>query len=122
MTIQHSQVPLGNVHVPYNFQYVDAAAREAVLPSAFDAEDIGKLARQEDDNSLWMLTSIDPAVVWMRVGGSAAADIGYDTTFGSSLTPPLWGTSNPATTQEAVDRVAFVLYKHFGNVSIPVLP
>ena len=50
--------------------FEDTAAREA---EAVSEPDIGKIARQLDDNSLWMLVGTDP-IVWARIGdgGNAA--------------------------------------------------
>ncbi len=53
--------------VPYSFgPYADAAAREA--DTGFTAADIGKLARQLSNNSLWMLLAESP-VTWIQIGG-----------------------------------------------------
>lgn len=62
---KHSE--LTNVHIPYAFSYADATAREAA--TGFTAADVGKLARQLDDNSLWMLTDDSPET-WVQVGGT----------------------------------------------------
>src|SRR5262245_45027038 len=70
MTIEHVDAPVGEIHVPYNWTYADQSAREAasITNSALE----GRLARQLDDNSLWMLVDTSPAV-WAPVGGGAAA-------------------------------------------------
>lgn len=62
---KHSDLTGANVHVPFAFSYVDEAAREAA--SGFVSADVGKLARQLDDNSLWILTAVTPT--WAAVGG-----------------------------------------------------
>lgn len=71
-------VPGLGVHVPYNWTYADETAREAA--TGFVAEDDGKLARQLDDDSIWMLTTpLTP--VWVAVGSPAtpdAEDVPYD--------------------------------------------
>ena len=69
MTISHSNIAPADVHVPYSFLYADATARGAA--SGLVAGDIGKLARQLDDNSLWMLTAVTPSITWQAVGGGA---------------------------------------------------
>src|SRR5262245_44426077 len=59
MTGQHStQGPGTGVHVPYNWTYADSTARLAA--TGFVAGDVGKLALQSSDNSLWMLTATTP--------------------------------------------------------------
>lgn len=69
----HSQATA--VHVPYAFSYADATAREAA--TGFTTADVGKLARQLDDNSLWMLTDDSPET-WSQVGGSGGATLLYE--------------------------------------------
>jgi hypothetical protein len=64
----HADVPAGQIHVPYQWSYADTAAREAA--TGFVPGDVGKLARQVDDNSLWMLTDDDPET-WVQVGGGS---------------------------------------------------
>jgi hypothetical protein len=65
-TALHRDLPIGEIHVPYQWTYGNATLREAA--SGFVATDVGKLARQTDDDSLWMLTEDDP-VTWIAVGG-----------------------------------------------------
>lgn len=55
------------IHVPYNFSYANAAARTGA--GGFVAGDVGKFARQTDDNSIWILTATTPT--WVQVGGGA---------------------------------------------------
>lgn len=62
---KHSE--LTNIHVPYNWTYADETAREAA--AGLTSSDVGKLARQLDDNSLWMLTDDSP-LTWVAVGGA----------------------------------------------------
>jgi hypothetical protein len=75
---RHSE--LTAIHIPYNWSYADATTREAA--TGFVAGDVGKLARQLDDNSLWMLIDDSP-VTWIAVGagsGGAPDDAEYLTT------------------------------------------
>jgi hypothetical protein len=62
------QTPTEGIHVPHAWEYADAATRSGA--GGFVSTDVGKLARQLDDNSLWMLTSTAP--IWKRV----ASDVG----------------------------------------------
>jgi hypothetical protein len=59
----HSALIGTNVHVAHRFTYADAAAREAATPTA---SDVGCLALQEDNHSLWLLVDDDP-LTWARV-------------------------------------------------------
>lgn len=59
--------PLGHVPIPYNWSYADAAARTGA--TGFIAADVGKFARQLDDNSIWMLIATAPT--WVRVSNSS---------------------------------------------------
>lgn len=63
---RHDQQPAGEIHIVYNWSYADAATRGAAV--GFVAGDVGKLARQEDNNTLWMLIDDSP-VTWVQVGG-----------------------------------------------------
>jgi len=64
----HGNIPLGDHHIPYNWTYADATARAAA--SGLLAGDDGKLARQLDDDSLWMLTDYS-VPTWTAVGGGS---------------------------------------------------
>jgi len=66
----HDLETAGSIHVPYNWEYANAAARTGA--SGFVSDDLGKLARQTDDNSLWMLTAVTPT--WISVGGGTSFD------------------------------------------------
>lgn len=69
----HGSTPLGQMHVPYNWQYANAAARTGAV--GFVAADVGKLARQLDDNSIWQLTNHSP-ITWAQLGDtSGLADL-----------------------------------------------
>jgi hypothetical protein len=71
----HAELTLLNIHVPYRFVYANAAARAAEAGAV--AGDIGCLARQTDNNSLWILTATTPT--WVSVadaGGSQVAQKG----------------------------------------------
>lgn len=72
---RHKSLGLGKIHIPYNWSYADETEREAA--DGFVSADIGKLALQEDDNSLWMLTAITPT--WSQVGGSQSGGTLYST-------------------------------------------
>ena len=76
----HKNIAAGDVHVPYNWSYANAAARTGA--TGFVAGDVGTLARQTDDNSLWMLTATTPT--WVQVGGSGASITAKDE--GATLT------------------------------------
>lgn len=52
------------IHPPYNWTYATAALRLAA--TGFVASDVGKVARQTDDNSLWLLTATTPT--WVGIG------------------------------------------------------
>lgn len=68
MTWEHFQAPAdkGAIHVPYNWTYANAAARTGA--SGFVSSDVGKLAKQLNDNTFWQLTSTTPT--WALAGGS----------------------------------------------------
>jgi hypothetical protein len=57
----HKSLVGDNLHVIHRWSFTDEANRLNV--SGVVPEDIGKVGRQEDDNSFWVLTSDSP-VVW----------------------------------------------------------
>lgn len=65
----HKNLTEADIHIPYAFSYANAAARTGA--SGFVAGDVGKFARQTDDNSIWILTATTPT--WVAVGGSSGA-------------------------------------------------
>ncbi len=63
---EHRDIPAGQIHIPNQWTYPDAATRTAA--TGFVAADVGKLARQLDTNTLWLLTATTPT--WVQVGGA----------------------------------------------------
>jgi hypothetical protein len=64
----HSALTGTNIHVAHRFTYANTATREAASPGPGD---VGCLALQQDDDSLWLLTDDDP-VTWVALAGEAA--------------------------------------------------
>lgn len=60
----HSNETGESTHVAYAWVYADQATREAA--TGFVTADLGKLARQTDNDTLWVLTAITPT--WVQVG------------------------------------------------------
>lgn len=71
--IYHKNLSADEIHIVYAFEYSDETARLAA--TGFAVEDVGKLARQQDDNSLWMLVQVTPTIQWTRAGGVDPADV-----------------------------------------------
>ena len=59
----HKNLPVDDSHFAHAWEYADETQREGA--SGFDSSEVGKLARQLDNNSLWMLTSTTPT--WMEI-------------------------------------------------------
>jgi hypothetical protein len=58
----HSQQTTSDgIHIPYAFEYSDATAR--ISATGLTTSDIGKFARQIDNNTIWILTNNSP-VTW----------------------------------------------------------
>lgn len=76
-----------NMHVPYAWEFPNQAARETGV--GVDASGIGKLARQLDDNSLWMLVGTSP-VTWKAAGGGGGFESGTRMLFQQSTAPTGW--------------------------------
>lgn len=83
--MEHSAIPLGEIHRPHNWEFANLAARTAATVT--DADAIGCLALQLDDGSYWRLASVVPAV-WVPgprgeqglpgVDGAAGASFSVD--------------------------------------------
>lgn len=70
-SIYHESLTTGcGIHIPYSFEYTSRTTREADI--SFDSTDIGKLARQTDNNSLWMLIAISP-ITWSAITAETGA-------------------------------------------------
>lgn len=61
----HTKLGVGEVHVPFQWVYADEAAREAA--TGFTADDLHKLALQEDSHTLWLLIQVSPPL-WTNIG------------------------------------------------------
>src|SRR3989304_6314094 len=73
--LHSAQTITEGIHVPYNWTYADAAARTGA--TGFVTADVGKLARQLDNNSLWMLTATTPT--WSFIAsGITGADVSLE--------------------------------------------
>lgn len=68
--IYHASLTGTNIHRPYAWEYADETARLAA--AGFAAGDVGKLARQLDDDSFWLLTAVTPT--WAAVGALPLVD------------------------------------------------
>jgi hypothetical protein len=66
----HSNLSGLDIHTLVAFTYANAAARTGALGLVIG--DIGKVARQADDGSFWILVSASP-VTWFGFGGDASA-------------------------------------------------
>src|SRR6478752_3653001 len=56
-----------NNAVPYKWEYADATARTSA--TGFTSADLGKFARQDSDETLWMLIATTPT--WSPVGSAS---------------------------------------------------
>lgn len=86
-TYHHEQTGPDQIHVPYAWTFANQAARETGV--GVDASGIGKLARQLDDNSLWMLVGTDP-IAWKAAGGGGGFESGTRLTFQQNFAPTGW--------------------------------
>jgi hypothetical protein len=65
----HSGLTISDgIHIPYAWTYASSTSREAA--TGMVSGDIGKFARQLDDNSIWMLVATTPTWVQVSSGGS----------------------------------------------------
>jgi len=66
---RHEDLPEGEIHIINNFEFADAAARNAAVVVTAD---IGKVAKQSDDNTYYIL--IDTTPTWSQIDSA-----GFDT-------------------------------------------
>jgi len=76
----HKDATPPDVHIPYAWTYANQTARESA--TGLEAADVGKFARQTDDDTIWMLIDESP-VTWKFIGGG----VGADTFLGLADTP-----------------------------------
>jgi len=70
MTKLHKDLNNGDIHIPFFRIYATATARAA--DTTVVQADVGKIALQQADNSLWLLTRVSP-VSWVWIGGAIQA-------------------------------------------------
>ena len=73
--VLHSQVALGSRHSLQNLEYADEAARLAA--TGLTSDNLYQIARQQDDDSLWMLVEVSPEI-WAQLWTSTTAEIDAD--------------------------------------------
>lgn len=74
MAVQHGTITGDAVHVPYAGSFANAAARTGA--TGLDSTQHGKLFRQLDDNSLWMLVNTSP-LTWKPLTPDKVASAEY---------------------------------------------
>jgi hypothetical protein len=100
----HSALTGTNIHVPYRFTYADATAREAEAGAV--PGDVGCLALQQDDNSLWILTDDDP-LTWVSVADAGGAVVDASDATYTPTTDADWdGSTDPGNVDAALDQLA----------------
>ena len=99
----HADLTGEDIHVPYAWSYADTAAREGA--TGFAAGDVGKLALQEDDNSLWMLTAITPTWESVADAGGAVVDAA-DVTYTPTVATDWDSDADPGDVDGALDQLA----------------
>ncbi len=86
MAVKHKNLTVSHgIHIPYAWTYASSAERTSA--TGFSNSDIGKLARQLDDNTLYMLTATTPTWtpinadqvdIWKKI---AEVNVSSDTTY-----------------------------------------
>ena len=71
--MEHTDIPAGEIHTPYQWVVADAAARTALVPVSGDQY---KLCLQLDDRSEWLLTVVSPAAWRLRSGSALTVTAG----------------------------------------------
>ena len=69
--VNHALAAIGQRHSIHDWEVADAAALAALTPTA---DDIGKVAWQQDDDSLWFLTD-DSGPTWEQMNGGGGGAV-----------------------------------------------
>jgi hypothetical protein len=78
----HKNIGPGNIHVVYQWTYADATARGAA--TGFTSDDVGKIALQSDNTTLWLLTETTPT--WVQLTGAGSTGTTVDSVNGATGT------------------------------------
>lgn len=81
VNVYHGDVPTAEIHIPYNWTYANAAARTGA--GGFVSGDVGKLARQTDNDTFWILLTTGPTwgMVFAKGDGNSAHYLAGDGTY-----------------------------------------
>ena len=116
---QHSTLsPADGIHKPYSFEFADASARasatNSVPSSAYTSADVGKIALQTDDGSIWRLTATTPT--WAKIAQQTDVDA-----VNTALTTHTSDTSNPhsVTAAQTGAATSSALTTHTGDTANP---
>jgi len=142
MSIRHKDVNTTHgIHAPFSYVFNSEAERMTPPVGGYVTADLGKIAWQTDDNSLWML--VDSSPTWTPVGLTALAnlndvELSETPTSGQALVydpsgkwtnktietatyvsnPLHWEGTAPATMEEAINRLAAALSTHL-TIKLP---
>jgi hypothetical protein len=58
----HDIVGIGDIHIPHDLEYANQAARLA--GAGLGSQHVGRLCKQLDDGSYWVLTQFTPSITW----------------------------------------------------------
>lgn len=82
---KHSEQTVADgIHILQGLEYADQAAREGAI--GLTAADVGKVARQTDNDTWWLLTGVTPGVTWLALGSLADTEKYNGESDGSSST------------------------------------
>jgi len=70
----HSEASIGARHPIHDFTFANTAAREAA--AGLDPADIGKVAKQTDDNTYWVLQN-DAGIIWEELTSQGGGGGGF---------------------------------------------
>jgi hypothetical protein len=68
--LHSNQKTADGIHIPYAFEYADTSARTGA--TGLTTDDVGKFARQLDDDSIWMLIN-EVGPVWVPISGGSTS-------------------------------------------------
>lgn len=92
----HGSIAIINMHRLHRWEYADETARLAAI--GFTAEDVRKVAYQEDNDTLWLLTDYSP-ITWVPIrdpNAASASDLNDEVIRASSAETALAAAINSA--------------------------
>lgn len=88
----HRNQVVGEIHIAHSFEYADSAARIGAV--GLIPADVGRVARQLDNETFWLLKDDSP-IAWIQIGGGIGDSLTHKA--GKTLAGSFSGSPKSAT-------------------------